>query len=448
EEERQLEQERQTSGERIHAALPHQLLLGRPDLHRVALEPAPDLLELRLQKLHPPLRDQLSPVERDEYPPHDQREDDDAPGDGTREAEAIEELVDPDHDDEHHLEDRREQPSQEADRIGTRRGRGQRGGRRRRCPAWSGGARDARDDDRDDPEDHKRWEDPAQAGREGHRRAASLADRVIPTRVPGVTSGDPLGPHPAPLDQAVFHDGLLGVVRTRRLEAARRRKPREDDPVELDGPDPDLLHRLDPPTTPPRTSVRCNAPTTASWSAPTMPGRAMMRTSQPGWNEGAITLSASRSRRPTLFRTSALPNLRPVEIPKRVAGRSVRRNRAESRGWDLVVPFSWIAAKSCGRESIASRGDREPRSVVRRSAASGPELAAQPGSGVPRSSSCGRESRAPWHDGASWAGTSASSGRSCDPLDPTSGTVAPSSPRGTQTRRMCRRAYGAASAGG
>src|SRR4051794_20440298 len=241
-------------------------------------------------------------------------------------------------------------------------------------------------------------------------RTASLADRVIPTGVPWVTSGDPPGPHPAPLQQAILQDGLLRVVRTRRLEAARRREPREDDPVELYRPDPDLLHGTDPPSTPPRTSVRCNAPTTASWSASTMPGRAMMRTSQPGWNEGAITLSASRSRRRTRFRTTALPNRRPVEIPKRVAERSVRRNRAESRGWDLVVPFSWIAAKSCGRESITSRGERMPRSVVRRSAASGPELAVQPGSGVPQSSSCGRESRAPWHDGASWAGTSASSG--------------------------------------
>ncbi len=105
------------------------------------------------------------------------------------------------------------------------------------------------------------------------------------------------------------------------------------------------------------------------------------------------------------------------------------------------------------REVLRSREHHEsrrrvPRSVVRPSAASDPELAVQPGSGVPRSSSCGRESRAPWHDGASWAGTSASSGRSCDPLDPTSGTVAPSSPRGTQTRPVPRGAHGASSSGG
>ena len=161
----------------------------------------------------------------------------------------------------------------------------------------------------------------------------------------------------------------------------------------------------------------------------------MMRTSQPGWNEGAITLSASRSRRRTRFRTTALPRRRPVESPKRVVSRSVRRNRAESRAWDLVVPVSWIAAKSCGRESITSRGAVVPRSLVRPSVASDPEPAARQGYGDPLSSSCGRGSRVPWRDGASWAGRSASSGRSCDPLDPTSGTVAPSSPRGTQTRR-------------
>ena len=109
----------------------------------------------------------------------------------------------------------------------------------------------------------------------------------------------------------------------------------------------------------------------------------MMRTSQPGWNEGAITLSTSRSRRRTRLRTTAPPSLRPVDRPNRVVSRSVRRNRAVKSGWDLVVPAPWIAAKSCGRESITSRGGFGPRSVVRPSVASDHGPAERPGRGDP-----------------------------------------------------------------
>jgi hypothetical protein len=137
--------------------------------------------------------------------------------------------------------------------------------------------------------------------------------------------------------------------------------------------------------------------------------RAMIRTSQPGWNEGAITLSASRSRLRTRFRTTAPPSLRPVENPKRVTSRSVRRIRITSREWDLTVPLPWSAAKSPGLESITSRGELWPRSVVRPLASCGRALVGQPVLGVPRWSSCGRGSRAPWSDAASWAGRSASS---------------------------------------
>ena len=64
----------------------------------------------------------------------------------------------------------------------------------------------------------------------------------------------------------------------------------------------------------------------------------MIRTSQPGWNEGAIALSASRRRRRTRFRITAPPSFRPVDNPNLVVSRSVRTNRAEKRGWDRLVP--------------------------------------------------------------------------------------------------------------
>ena len=119
----------------------------------------------------------------------------------------------------------------------------------------------------------------------------------------------------------------------------------------------------------------------------------MIRTSQPGWNEGAITLSASRSRLRTLFRTTAPPSLRPVDMPKRVSSRSVRRTRTTSRDRDLTVPSPCSAAKSSGLESITSRGELWPRSVVRPSASCDRERGGRPKPGDPRWSSSGRGNR-------------------------------------------------------
>jgi hypothetical protein len=184
-----------------------------------------------------------------------------------------------------------------------------------------------------------------------------LANRVVTAGVTRVAPTDPADAHPAPLQQSVPVDRLFRVARAGRLVSAAGRHPREEDPVEPDEPDSDSFHvAVGPPSTPPRWRSRPSAPTNFSWSESTIAGRAMIRTSQPGWNEGAITLSASRRRRLTRFRTTAPPSLRPVDSPNRVVSRSVRRNRAEKRGWDRLVPAPWSAAKSCGRESITSRG--------------------------------------------------------------------------------------------
>jgi hypothetical protein len=160
-------------------------------------------------------------------------------------------------------------------------------------------------------------------------------------------------------------------------------------------------------------------------------GRAMIRTSQPGWNEGAITLSASRSRLRTRFRTTAPPSLRPVERPKRVSSRPVFLTRTTKRRLDLTVPSPCSAAKSSGLESITSRGGLWPRSVVRPSASCGRERGVRPTPGVPRWSSSGRESRVPWLGAASWADRSAS-------LEGVFLSIRPrgqDTPKGTRTRR-------------
>ena len=112
-----------------------------------------------------------------------------------------------------------------------------------------------------------------------------------------------------------------------------------------------------PPSTPPRWRSRRSAPTNASWSDSTIAGLAMMRTSQPGWNEGAIALSASRSRRRTRFRTTAPPSFRPVDNPNRVVSRSVRRNRAARSGWDRMVPRPGAPRNPAGGRASRAAAD-------------------------------------------------------------------------------------------
>ncbi len=141
-----------------------------------------------------------------------------------------------------------------------------------------------------------------------------------------------------------------------------------------------------------------------------MAGRAMIRTSQPGWNEAASARRISRSLLRTRLRTTAPPSFRPVDRPNRVVSRSVRRKRTARSGWDRTKPSPWSARKSLGRESTTRRGAVAPRSPVRRSAACGRARGVRPGSVGHRGSASGHESRAPWRDGASLAGRSASSG--------------------------------------
>ena len=143
-----------------------------------------------------------------------------------------------------------------------------------------------------------------------------------------------------PLEQAVPIDRLLPYSASRSVRSGSSpASSAKTNPVEPDEPDPDPFHvAVGPPSTPPRWRSRRSAPTNVSWSVSTIAGRAMMRTSQPGWNEGAIALSTSRSRRRTRFRTTAPPSFRPVDNPNRVVSRSVRRNRAEKSGWDRTGP--------------------------------------------------------------------------------------------------------------
>ena len=99
------------------------------------------------------------------------------------------------------------------------------------------------------------------------------------------------------------------------------------------------------PRTPPRARSRPSAAPIARWSAPTIAGRAITSTSQPGRSDGSSDRIASRSRRRTRFRTTAEPRARPVARPNRVIPSSVRMTRVARSGCDRIVPRSWSAAK-------------------------------------------------------------------------------------------------------
>ena len=92
-----------------------------------------------------------------------------------------------------------------------------------------------------------------------------------------------------------------------------------------------------------------------------------------------------------------------------------------------------MAEKSCSRESITRRG-RCVRASLRPSGASDREPAVRRERGDRPSFSSGRGSRAPWRDGASWAGRSASSGLRVILSIRPRGLVSCVTPRGTQTR--------------
>ena len=210
EQQRHLEQQRQAAGERAHAALLEELLLRDAGLHGVALVALLDLLDLRLEELHPPLRGELPAIQRDDHGAHDQGQDDDRPADRRRDAEVLEEDVDADQDDQHRLEDRVEQPGEEAEGVGAGLRRGQRRVRRRGRRGAAGlpdaavapPARAGRHDERDEGQQQDR--PPRQAPQAGwdHERDASLADGVIAAPAPGLASGDTPGAHPGSLQRA------------------------------------------------------------------------------------------------------------------------------------------------------------------------------------------------------------------------------------------------------
>ena len=111
EQEGHLEEQREAAREGVDATFLEQLLLGLAGLGRVALVAPLDLLDLGLRSCIRRCEVELLAHEGHDDGPDDEGQDDDGDADRGREAEA-EEVVDRDQDDEHRLEDRREQPGE------------------------------------------------------------------------------------------------------------------------------------------------------------------------------------------------------------------------------------------------------------------------------------------------------------------------------------------------
>src|SRR4029079_6427690 len=84
----------------------------------------------------------------------------------------------------------------------------------------------------------------AMRARTGRRRVTRSwlsisGDGGIDAGIPGMAAGDPPGAHPAPAQEPVAHDGLLGIARARGFEPARRRHVPEHHPVETGETHPD-----------------------------------------------------------------------------------------------------------------------------------------------------------------------------------------------------------------
>ena len=181
-----------------------------------------------------------------------------------------------------------------------------------------------------------------------------------------MATGDALGADPAALEEAVLLDRLLRVARAGGLVAAAGGQPREHDPVEPDQPDPD---RLTSPWV-----LRVRRPWSRSPAqCPDQRVVVGLDDRGPGDDEDVPAgLERGRHHPERLAESTPDPvaDHRPTELSP---GRESEPGRLEVRpqepggeeGWDRVVPPPRIAAKSCGRESITSRG------VVSRARSSG-----------------------------------------------------------------------------
>src|SRR5690242_8460645 len=160
-------------------------------------------------------------------------------------------------------------------------------------------------------------------------------DRVVQIAgVEGVAAPDALDRHPAAAQQSVLLDGLIAILRAGRGEAAARRQDYRERPlVQTDDPHAYVSHALPrvfvsgvsgcvSGSKPARSSSARTSPASAVYSTCATPGLPARTRSQPGGTSASKRRTASRSRRLTRLRTTALPTRLPTETPTRAGAGS------------------------------------------------------------------------------------------------------------------------------
>src|SRR6266571_3389604 len=168
-------------------------------------------------------------------------------------------------------------------------------------------------------------------------------NRVVTTAAPGVAAQQPPDGEKGSTEDAVLFDGGVGVVRAGGLVAAsaweRRTDGRLVDTNQRHGYTAGPLRQINKGVLdahviiPARLRTLSSAAHTSFQDAFALAGRAVMSTSLPDCNRGRRAIRASRRRRRTLLRTTALPTRPLTVMPTRVRSRSFGATCSTSNGW-------------------------------------------------------------------------------------------------------------------
>ena len=225
---------------------------------------------------------------------------------------------------------------------------------------------------------------------------------------------DPLGAHPAALEQAVAFDRLFGVARAGRLVAAARGQPEERRSVEMNCADSESLQFVpvvavvSSARRPADVISRVSTSVSSACVACAAGGLVTSRMSHP------VSTRPSRCRRIVRSRRRTCCGRPPCRLAGRLRSRSAS-DRARSGG-SASAAVGCVRAAALPPGSVGSR----PPSGASPDALMAPNLRRSGGQllaplrpagrqhpAAALAATCARGSRAPWRDVASWAGTSA-----------------------------------------
>ena len=183
-----------------------------------------------------------------------------------------------------------------------------------------------------------------------------LRYRIIAARMEWVAATEAAQRQPAAAQDAVSSDRLLAVARTGRRKAAGRREQRRDrELIKADQPNRQSFHRPPSAACGPlivmvsraRRKSSSTAPRSADQSATALGARARNTRSQLGVRSIRRRRTASRIRRRTRFRTTALPTRRLTTTPSRGCPSSldaVFSTRSELAQDRLLARTCWKSA--------------------------------------------------------------------------------------------------------